>query len=99
MRIIRQDEDSNQERVLLLVMPYGEEGSDSQSKEGMDWPRNPQVSYHEGQFNMDLNTLMLIARQERMSMAPKRASNMPLGPCYNYLGDHLIQDCPHPRQS
>ena len=24
---------------------------------------------------------------------------MPLGPCYNCLGNHLIRDCPHPRQS
>ena len=23
---------------------------------------------------------------------------MPLGPCYNCLGDHLIKDCPYPRQ-
>ena len=61
VRIIGQDEDLNQERVLVLVMPYGEEGSCSQSKEGLDWPRNPQVSYLDGQFNMDLNTLMFIA--------------------------------------
>ena len=23
---------------------------------------------------------------------------MPLGPCYNFSGDHLIKDCPYPRQ-
>ena len=63
MRIIGQDEDLNQERALVHVMPYGEEGSCSQSEEGMDWPRNPQVSYHEGQFNMDFHTLMFIAGQ------------------------------------
>ena len=62
-------------------MPYGEEGSCSQNKEGLDWPRNPQVSYLDGQFNMDLNTLMFIVGQNRMPMAPKRAPNLPLGPC------------------
>ena len=61
VRIIGQDEDMNQERPLVPIMPYGEEGSCSQSDEGLDWPRNPQVSYHKGQFNMDLNTLLFIA--------------------------------------
>ena len=60
MRIIEQDEDLNQERALVPLMPYREKGSCSQSKEGLDWPRNPQVSYLDGQFNMDLNTLMFI---------------------------------------
>ena len=83
MRIIGQEEDLNQELALVLVMPYGEEGSCSQSEEGLDWPRNAQVSYHEGQFNMDSNTLMFIVEQGRMPMAPNRTPNLPLGPCYN----------------
>ena len=41
MRIIRQDEDLNQERALVPIVPYGEEDSCSQSKEGLDWTRNP----------------------------------------------------------
>ena len=58
------------------------------------------VNYQEGQYNMDLNTLMFIAGQARpqMLMAPKRPPNAPLGPCYNCSGDHLIKDCPYPRQ-
>ena len=36
VRIIGQDEDMNQERALVPVMPYREEGSCSQSDEGMD---------------------------------------------------------------
>ena len=56
------------------------------------------MSYLDGQFNMDLNTLMFIARQNRMPMAPKRAPNLPLGPCFNCLENHLIKDCPYPRQ-
>ena len=98
MRIIGQDEDLNQERALAPVMPYGEEGSCSQSKEGMDWPRNLQVSYLDGQFNIDLNTLMFIEGQNRMPMASKRAPNLPLDLCFNCSENHLIKDCPYPRQ-
>ena len=61
VRIIGQEEDLIQEQALVCIMPYGEEGSCSQSKDGLDWPRNALVSYHEGQFNMDLNTLIFIA--------------------------------------
>ena len=50
------------------------------------------------QFNMDYNTLMFIMGQGRMPMAPKRAPNLPLGPCYNCSSNHLIKDFPHPRQ-
>ena len=62
--------------------------------------RNPSVTFFEGQFSMDLNTLMFIANQARLPAAqgPKQAPNLPLGPCYNCLGDHLIKDCPYPRQ-
>ena len=58
------------------------------------------VSFQDGQFNMDYNTLMFIAGQAkaRMPQAPKRPPNAPLGPCYNCGGDHLIKDCPYPRQ-
>ena len=82
----------------MLVMPYGEEGSCSQSEEGLDWPRNPQVSYIDSQFNMDLNTLIFIVGQNRMPMAPKRAPNLPLGPCFNYSENHMIKDCLYRRQ-
>ena len=33
-----------------------------------------------------------------MPMASKRPPNAPLGPCYKCGGDHLIKDCPYPRQ-
>ena len=36
VRIIGQDEALNQERALVPIMPYREEGSCSQSEEGMD---------------------------------------------------------------
>ena len=79
-------------------MPYGKEGSCSQSEEGLDWLRNAQVSYHERKFNMDLNTLMLIVGQNRLFMEPKRVPNLPLGLCYNCLENHLIKNCLYPRQ-
>ena len=49
---------------------------------------------------MDLNTLMFIANQPRLQAAqgPKWAPNLPLGPCYDCSRDHLIKDCPYPRQ-
>ena len=34
-----------------------------------------------------------------MPQAPKIPPNVPLGPCYNFGGDHLIKDCPYPKQS
>ena len=32
-------------------------------------------------------------------MTPKRAPNLPLGMCFNCLQNHLIKDCPYPRQT
>ena len=99
MRLVEHDDDGGQERVLVHVTPYGEELSYDPSDDKMDWSQTPYISIPKGQFNMDLNTLMFIAGQTRVSMVPKRASNLPLGPCYNCSSDHLIRDCPHPRQS
>ena len=52
--------------------------------------------------NMDHNTLMFIAGQQRQQQQPnayiKRAPNAPLEPCYNSTGEHLIKDCPFPRK-
>ena len=81
-------------------MPYINETQYGQPEESQEWTRNPPVTFSEGQFSMDLNTLMFIANQARLPAAqgPKRAPNLPLGPCYNCSGDHLIKDCPYPRQ-
>ena len=60
------------------------------------------MTFHEGQYNMDHNTLMFIVagqgRQQQPNAYPKRAPNAPLGPCYNCVEEHLIKDCPFPRQ-
>ena len=86
----------------MPVKPYGErEEESSWSEEPIrDW-RTPPVTFNEGQYNMDHNTLMFIAgqgRQQQPNAYPKRAPNAPLGPCYNCAGEHLIKDCPFPRQ-
>ena len=84
----------------MPVTPYVYETQYGQPKEIQAWTRNPLVTFSKGQFSMDLNTLMFIANQARLPAAqgPKRAPNLPLGPCYNCSGDHLIKDCPYPRQ-
>ena len=81
-------------------MPYVNETQYGQPKKSQEWMRNPLVTFLKCQFSMDLNTLMFIANQARLPVAqgPKQAPNLLLGPCYNYLGDHLIKDCPYLRQ-
>ena len=87
----------------MPVKPYGEREEESSWVEELnqDW-RTPPVTFHEGQYNMDHNTLMFIAGQQRQQQQPnayaKRAPNAPLGPCYNCAREHLIKDCPFPRQ-
>ena len=81
VRIINREDGDNQERALVPVMPYSEEQSAMFSEESLEYWKSPVVNYQEGQFNMDLNTLMFIAGQARpqMPMAPKRPPNAPLG--------------------
>ena len=99
MRLVEHDDEGGQKRALVLATSYGEEVLYEPSEDKVDWPQTPHVSLPEGQFNMDLNTLMFIAGQTRMPTIPKKVSNLPLGPCYNCSGDHLIRDCPYPRQA
>ena len=75
-------------------MPYVDNQMSLPSEGTLDQWQRPMVSFQEGQYNMDLNTLLFIVGQgkTRVSQAPKRPPNAPLGPCYNYEGDHLIKD-------
>ena len=84
----------------MPVMPYVNEMQYGQPEESQELMRNPPVTFCEGQFSMDLNTLMFIANQARLLVAqgPKQAPNLPLGPCYNCSGDYLINNCPYPRK-
>ena len=94
LRILGHEEEINQERAIVPVTPYEDEAYPSQVMEDPDWSRTPQFSYQDEPFNLDWNTLMFIAGQNRMPMAPNRAPNAPLGPCYDCVGDHLIKNCP-----
>ena len=80
-------------------MPYVNEMQYGQQEESHKWMRNPSMTFSKGQFSMDLNTLMFIVSQASLlaALGPKQAPKLPLGPCYNCLGDHLIKDCPYPR--
>ena len=50
-------------------MPYVNETQYGQSEENQEWTQNPPVTFSEGQFSMDLNTLMFIANQARLQVA------------------------------
>ena len=99
VRLVEHEDNDNQERALVLVMPYVNEPQYGQPQESQEWERNPPVTFSKGQFNMDLNTLMFIDNQGRLpaTQGPKQAPNLPLGPCYNFSRDHLIKDCSYPR--
>ena len=108
VRIVELDEE-NVERALVPVTPYAsesivspwEESSEPWKTSSMQTSSMP-FTYQEGQYNMDHNTLMFIAGQGRQQSSgmPRRPPQppAPLGPCYNCGGDHLIRECPHPRQ-
>ena len=94
LRLLGQDEDPSQERLLVSVPTYEDEGSYSQMEDGLDWNRNPPNSYQEGQFNMDWNTLMFITGQNK-----QRKPNGQFGQCYNCAADdHFARDCPQPKR-
>ena len=61
VRLVAQEDNKEQERVLVLVMPYGEESGYSLNKEELKWMRSNPMNSQEQQFNMDYNTLMFIA--------------------------------------
>ena len=68
VRLVKHDDDGGHKRALVPVTPYGEELSYDPSDDKVDWSQTPHISLPEGQFNMDLNTLMFIAGQTRLPM-------------------------------
>ncbi|MCO5548855.1 hypothetical protein L7F22_002317 [Adiantum nelumboides] len=100
VRLLNWEDDLNLERALVPVSSYEDDQMSFQGETSESW-RSPMVSYQDGQYSMDMNTLMFIAEQgwAAMPQASKRPLNAPLGPCYyNCQGDHLIKDCLYPRQ-
>ena len=59
------------------------------------------MTFQDGQYNMDLNTLLFIVGQGRggMLQTSKKPQNSPQCPCYNYGSyDHWARDCPSPKE-
>ena len=73
VRLVEHEDEDNQEQALVLVIPYVSEMQYGQQEESQEWTRNPPITFFEGQFSMDLNTLMFIANQARLptSQGPK----------------------------
>ena len=73
IRLVEHEDEDNQEQALVPVMPYVNETQYNQPKESQEWMRNPLVTFSEGQFSMDLNTLMFIANEANIltTQAPK----------------------------
>ena len=69
VRLVEHEDKDNQERALVLVMPYVNETQYGEPKESQEWMRNSPVTFFEGQFSMDLNTLVFIANQARLPTA------------------------------
>ena len=68
MRIVNQDKVYNNERDLVPILAYGEDQAYIPDKGSLDLGQGPMLSFQEGQYNMDLNTLLFIARQGRGAM-------------------------------
>ena len=66
VRMFNPEEERSFEKALVPVKPYGEREEESSwvEESNQDW-RTPPVTFHEGQYNMDHNTLMFIAGQQR----------------------------------
>ena len=69
IRLVEHEDEDNQERALVPVMPYVNETQYGQPEENQEWTRNPPMAFSKGQFSMDLNALMFIANQARLPIA------------------------------
>ena len=48
VRLVKHEDEDNQERALVPVMPYVNEMQYGQPKESQEWTRNPPVTFSEG---------------------------------------------------
>ena len=104
MHYISPESEESDRRALVPVTAYAEEPLTPLTEENAEVWRTPPLNFTDGQYSMDLNTLMFIAggQPPRPPMQPKRTPASPLGPCYRCGGEHLIRDCPElaqPRQT
>ena len=95
VQIVNHNKTYNDERALVPATTYLEELAYI-PKEGLSkLGQGPMVTFQDGQYNMDLNTLLFIAGHGRGGMPPKKPQNPPQGPCYNYGSyDHWARECP-----
>ena len=86
MRIVNHVKTYNDEWALVPITTYLEEPVYILEEGSSNLGQGPTVTFQDGQYNMDLNTLLSIARQGRggMPQASKKTQNAPQGPCYNY---------------
>ena len=99
MCIVNHNETYNDERALVPVTSYLEEPAYIPEEGSLDLGRGPTVTFPDGQYSMELGTLLLMAGQGRSGMPPKKPHNAPQGPCYNYGSyDHWVRECPSPKQ-
>ena len=98
VRIVNHDKTYNDERALVPITSYLEEPAYIPKEGLLDLNQGPIVTFQDGQYSMDLSTLLFIAGQGRGGMPPKKPQNAPQGPCYNYGSyDHWTRECPCPK--
>ena len=99
MRIVNHKKTYNDEWALVPVTTYLEEPTYILEEGLLQLGRRPMMTFQDGQYNMELNMLLFIARQKRGGMPPKKPQNAPQGPCYNCGSyDHWARKCPSPKQ-
>ena len=68
VRIVNHDKTYNDERALVPITTYLEEATYIPEEGLLDLGQGPMVTFQGGHHNMDLNTLLFIARQGRGGM-------------------------------
>ena len=96
MHIINHNKTYNDEWALIPITSYLDEPAYI-PKEG--FLGGSTVTFQDGQYSMDLGTLLFIAGQGRGGMPSKKPQNAPQIPRYNYGSyDHWARECPSPKQ-
>ena len=62
VRIVNHDKTYSDEQALILVTTYLEEPPYIPKEGLLDLGQGPMANFQDGQYNMDLNTLLFIAR-------------------------------------
>ena len=99
VRVVNHNKTYNDERALVPIMTYLDEPAYIPEEGLSDLGQGPTMTFQDGQYSMDLCTLLFIARQGRGGLPPKKPQNAPQGPCYSCGSyDHWARECPSPKQ-